>query len=216
MKRVFFQAAFEMLLIFGIAALPCFADSLSQTGPITSNSGLGEGNGQQASAIIFTTSTGETGLSMDAVLTAFGSSQTISWWITNMVGSGTTGANVFDSGTFAGPSTMDTTTQVFSGVNLGPGTYYVVLCAVGQGNETGWDFTNSPTVSSSGGLSYDGYEAAADGSGSFAPSYDYSNGFQGLNFLFSMQTTSSTPEPASLLLLATGLLGIVPRLRRRK
>src|SRR4051812_38799693 len=137
------------LVVLTVTTQLALADSLNVTGPTSASLGLGEGNGQQALPINFNTSASQSGLSLDAVLSGFGGSQTVSWWLTDQIGAGTTGANVFASGTFAGPGTLAQNTNIFNGISLNAGSYFVVLSAIGQGNNSGWDFTGAPTVTSS-------------------------------------------------------------------
>lgn len=219
--KTFFHALAATLAL-GLLTSVAFADSLSLTGPQIAGEGLGNGNGQQAAAISFTAATNQTNLSMTAPLNGFGASETVTWWITNSLGPSTTGANVIDTGTFAGPagsccSPPAITFTIFSGENLAAGTYYVVLSTIGTpNNNTGWIFTNSPSVSSTGSLSYGNSFITALGPNGFAPDFSY---FSSPNVQLEFDMTSdqvvSTPEPGSLFLLGSGLIGAGSFVRRK-
>ena len=216
--KLFCRALMGLALI-AMSANLAFADSLSVSGPSPAGHGLGLGNGQQAVYMSFTSSTSQTNLGMDAVLDSFSSSQTVSWWLTNSIGGGTSSGNVIDSGTFLGPNgsccnpTIGTFT-IFTGENIGPGTYYVVLTTTGQSNETGWNFTSSGSVAS-GGLSYNGTGVTAAQSGSFAPGYSYFDPHDNVEFTLTSDQTLATPEPGSLFLLGSGLIGAGSFVRRK-
>jgi hypothetical protein len=215
--KVFCRALLGLALIAMFANL-AFADSLSVSGPSFAGHGLGLGNGQQAVFMSFTASTSQTNLSMNAVLDSFAPSQTVSWWLTNSIGGSTTSANVVDSGSFLGPngsccSATTGTFTIFTGENIGPGTYFVVLTTTGQSNETGWNFTSSGPVAS-GGLSYNSTGVTSQQSGSFAPGYSYFNPNDNVEFNLSSDQTLATPEPGSLVLLGSGLLGMGSIVRR--
>jgi hypothetical protein len=218
-----FMKALMAILALGLLTSAAFADTLSLTGPQIAGTGLGNGNGQQAAAISFNTVTGQSNLSMTVTLNGFSSSDTVSWWITNSLGSGTTGANVVDSGTFAGPAGSCCTPTVadftvFSGENLAAGTYYVVLSTIGSnGNETGWIYTNSPAVTATGGLSYGNSFLTSQGPDGFAPGFAgyFSNSGVNLEFDITSDAGTPTPEPASLALLGSGLIGAGSFIRRK-
>jgi hypothetical protein len=214
-----FCRALMGLAVIAMSANLAFADSLSVSGPSFAGHGHGLGNGQQAVFMSFSSSTSQTNLSMDAVLDSFSPSQTVSWWLTDSIGGGTTNADVIDSGSFLGPNgsccTATTGTfTIFTGENIGPGTYYVVLTTTNQGNETGWNFTSNGPVAT-GGLSYNGTGITSQQSGSFAPGYSYFNPNDNVEFNLTSDQTLATPEPGSLFLLGSGLIGAGSFVRRK-
>jgi PEP-CTERM motif-containing protein len=127
---------------------------------------------------------------------------------------------VIDSGSFLGPNgsccTATTGTfTIFTGENIGAGTYYVVLTTTGQSNETGWNFTSNAPIAT-GGLSYNGTGLTSQQSGSFAPGYSgYFNPGDNVEFSMTSDQTLATPEPGSLFLLGSGLLGVGGVIRRK-
>ena len=202
-----------VLLTLGIAAvsMPARASTLlSVSGPIFSNSGIGLAPLQQAAAVSFTTANALNGVD----LTALGGGSvplTVDAYLTNSLGPGTTAANVVASNTFVSALGDHQPETAFANLDLGPGTYYMLLVALGESNLTGWDLTYSPTVTAVPGLSYGTSYVSPDiaDAGGFPPaSADFFTSAQtgGATLLFSISPTAAVPEPASAVLLASGLL----------
>jgi len=201
------------------------ATLLSVTGPTSGSSGIGlEGTpgDEEAGAVQFTT-TGFSNATVSVQLEGLSQSQTISAWITNQIGPGTTTpTNVLASTTFAGPAFADTLENAFTGLTLGAGTYYLVLSALLAPNDTGWDLTkNPPTVTGTPENSYVQSWGNSGVSGPFAPAgviSQISTDPNDDNFIFSITTSSPTPLPAALPLFVTGLgaMGLLARRRKRK
>jgi len=221
----FFSLAVCAISTIALAPNPVSAAALiNVTGPTFDDIGLGvDTNGQQSGVVQFTT-TGFTGGTISVTLDGVGSAQTITAWITNAIGAGTTVSNVLNSTTFSGPASANGVVEsVFTGLTLGAGTYYLTLSALGQSNSTGWvtslDFDSMVTQAP--GNTYDGSSACASGFGNnnnFPPSYLF--GKAPFDFAFSITGTpvAQTPLPGALPLFATGLgaLGLLGWRRKRK
>jgi hypothetical protein len=136
------------------------------------------------------------------------------------------------SQTFDFPSETDGTVSLFSGLSLGPGTYYLVVagaptetqCNLGPpylGCGTYWDASTTPTIISDTGVTGNGFYGANHGSNTNPPAstwYALSPTDFG-DLLFSAEGDPSTqsviPEPGTLVLFGSGLVAIGIKLRRK-
>ncbi len=87
-------------------------------------------------------------------------------------------------------------------VNLAPGTYWVNLsnAVVNTGDPIYWDENSGPS-------------SASENSVGTIPSEAFTIGGCGVNGMYCTTTTSSVPEPGSLSLLGSGILGVASLLR---
>jgi hypothetical protein len=75
-------------------------------------------------------------------------------YLTTQIGPGTTVADQIASAILTPPSADTTGVLLLSGLNLGPGTYYLVLSGPATGNaDSYWYSYNTPTVSAAPGVS---------------------------------------------------------------
>ncbi len=137
-------------------------------------------------------------------------------YLTDQIGPGTTVANQIAettvSGLAFGPATA---TTLFSGLDLGPGTYYLITASNLGGGGLGWNVYdgNAAIPGISGTNNSD--EFNADGIAGYPPaSAFFTWGSHELDFQVTGDT-AATPEPSSLILLGTGLFGIVGMTRRK-
>jgi hypothetical protein len=137
-------------------------------------------------------------------------------YLTNRIGPGTTAGNVLATGTYT--TTGDD--LLFSGLDLTPGSYYVV--AFGTFNQ-GWDGTDNPTVVTASGVTRNAdYFTNQFGSGvpntSFPPASTLLVSNPQLNLLYSVtgDVAPTVPEPGTwMLLLSAGAACIaIGRMRR--
>jgi hypothetical protein len=132
---------------------------------------------------------------------------TLTAYLTDQIGPGTTAANVIAS-TSVTPTNFEETDTLFTGLSLGPGSYYLVLAA--PGDFAGWWGANSPTITTEPGVTDTGdYHADHPNGGpndAFPPASVFlADGAD--NFLYTVtgDASSAAPEPSTLIL--AGLAG---------
>jgi hypothetical protein len=163
----------------------------------------------------------QTGSYTDVTISAFlsslgGSDGTGTIYLTDQIGPGTTVANQIAettvSGLAFGPATA---TTVFSGLDLGPGTYYLITASNLGGGGLGWNVYNGaaaiPGISGTNNFDEFGQFPEAE----YPPASPFSSvGTHEFDFAVTGDI-AATPEPSSLILLGTGLVGIVGMTRRK-
>jgi len=159
---------------------------------------------------------------------------TLTAFLMSAIGPGTTTAQQLASSTLTDSNTGFTTRTLFSGLTLGPGTYYLVLwgpndCSSPGGgpggtgcqttpSEARWAATSSPSITTAPGVT-GGNELVANGPSPVYPpaqTFVSSGGF----VVFSVTGDpagggSGVPEPSSLSMLGLGVLGLLGFARRR-
>ncbi len=171
---------------------------ISVTGPPDGAYGFGT-NASQAVGASWTQSDPFANVSINAVLEAIFENTTGTAYLTNQIGAGTTAANEIASAPFVFPvSRADT--NLFSGLTLPAGTYYLVLSTASNGF---WDFTNTQTVTTAPGVSFN-----SDYVSTSTNAYPPANNFNSTNagFLFSVTGTSVPEPPIMSILLISGLI----------
>jgi hypothetical protein len=207
------QIRSALLALFGVlcltlAALPALADTLYDNGPVNGNTNAWQINGGFVVSDSFSNppDVGGKGLSAGkcSIWESPGDTLTsLDWSITSAENGGT----VFGSGTASGASLtdqflftnqygydIDLITVSDLNVTLGPGTYWLNLQSAisAQGNPVYWDENSGPSQA-----------------------YDSALGTIPSEAFTIYGSASSTPEPSSLFLLGSGVLGISGLLRKR-
>jgi hypothetical protein len=136
------------------------------------------------------------------------SSPSLSAYLTTAIGPTETAADEI-AGIMLDPAAENETDTLFSGLTLGPGTYYLVLTGgASDSTESVWWGTDTPTAATTGdGVTFGGDAFAAMGmglgvNGNYPPASDFNNA-PGLGLLFDV-TGDATPEPSSFSLILIG------------
>jgi hypothetical protein len=99
-------------------------------------------------------------------------------------------------------------TQIFSGLTLMPGTYYLSLASSGFSSSNIWNAPVSPAIDLAPGVSLGGAYVANDILGSQNTAYPPASSFVQITELMNFRVESA-PGPAAFLLLFSGVSAIV-------
>ncbi len=132
-------------------------------------------------------------------------------FLMSQVGSGTTTAQQLATASYSVPANSDGLVTLFSGLNLLPGNYFLVVDVTsGVG---GWDgSTYPPLLVTASGVTFLGTgskEIGFPGAAPYTPSINFDYGTNGNQLEFtvtSVDTAALTPEPPAITLCGTGLL----------
>ena len=194
----------RLLFSIGLFALAATASATT----IVSDSGTSNG---QAIADWIGESWTQTGSYTAVTITAnFGASGAGTAYLMNHLGPGTTAANQIAS-PFAFSSSGSNFT-LFSGLTLGPGTYYLLV----DESTTGWIGTSNPTYTTDAGVSNISSFTNSGTIAGYSPATTYTTTAGALFFSVTGTPASATPEPATLGLLPAPLAGLVLAAKRRK
>lgn len=136
-------------------------------------------------------------------------------YLTTTIGPGTTETNQIAASTVHFAPASNPTVQLFSGLSLNPGTYYLTLWSPTAGG--GWEFSQSPTIVNDSGVTIGSSQfliLAFGSQGQYIPSLRPVNLYPGTDLVFDVTgedlevgTPTVAPEPSVLCLLALGLIG---------
>jgi len=189
------------------------ATIVSVTGSVTGGPGLGTAPRQQIGAVAFSAPVPLVNADIEVTLNVL-SAETITAWLTNQIGPGTTAANVIASDTFSPGTLGDSQYAALPPISAAAGTYYLVLAAVGASNEVGWDSTDTPVITGIG--TYISSQSASETAPfPFGPAGDFTPEAQTLLFQVSSSTTA-VPEPAPDGMFAAALIALAAARRRRR
>lgn len=165
----------------------------------------------------------ETGSYTNVAISAFlsttssnGNDGTGTVYLTNMIGPGTTSANQIAETTVSGLGRQpNTATDLFSGLSLGPGTYYLITASNLGGGGLGWEGFIGNTANMDTGVTINPDEFHEGAEATYPPaSTFFTNGDTSFDF---QVTGNAIPEPATLPLAGIALvLGSLILVRRRR
>ena len=215
-----------MTKLFWFGALSALIGGWSaQAGPITIVSDAGSpGNGQH----ILSPVAGETwtqtgtysGVTIQASLVGSGdfvNALTGTAYLMSQVGPGTTTANQLATPFAISLASGLTNVTLFTGLTLGPGTYYLLIN--GGTLPVGWGVTSTPSFTTDAGISGIAELTLSGGQAGYAPASSFTTPTSGEQFLFTVTGTpvtgSPTPEPGTSALIATGIAALALIRRKR-
>ncbi len=135
-------------------------------------------------------------------------------YLMNSIGPGTTVANQLDFITLTLPGATYSTmpTLVFSGLTLGPGTYYLVL---NDTNNLGFIGLSSPVETADGGVTINADLLGMGASDPYPPATTLAPFDREIGFSVTGNAVTATPEPSSVLLIGSSLAAFAGVLRRK-
>jgi len=200
------------------------ATILQTSGPPFISAGIGQGNGQQAGAIGFSTTNRLENVTFTVPLnydTVGFPPHTIQSYLTNSIGPGTTTANLLAQNSVVITGGQHANFQVMSYPALNPGTYYLMLVDPDL-NLVGWDSLYPPTTTTTAapGVQLTASLAYAQASGSFPPAYPSNGDTREASIFPSVYKFdiegNVIPEPATLVLLSCSLAAIFATTRANR
>jgi len=205
----------SLLLGLGvILAFPAgvFADLIiSVAGTGEANFTLG-GDQDQVEEASWTQLDGYSNVSIAAQVGRASEGPSITAYLTSAIGPAETADDLIAIDTFA-PSTNNEFDTIFSGLSLGPGTYYLVLSGGDSDSSQSawWGTDNGTRATTDTGVTFngDGYAFSGDGlNDSNPPASTFSSSTRaGLLFQVTGEAEAASPEPDSLRLILIGGLG---------
>ena len=219
-----------MLASIALVAVSFGAATVAHADPIISPVGTSNNasfiTASQYNLVQFTLGSSLTNVSVAAGLVTTTAGRTGTAFLTTQVGPGTTPANQLASTAFnfAVVPTLSTPTSLvnlFSGLTLGPGTYFVVFSSANTVNDTGISVGTGVTYATAPGASVgnEQFSAGANINPAYPPASTFVNATTG-NRVFrvdgTQQVTAPIPEPTTMLLLGTGIAGAALKARRRR
>jgi hypothetical protein len=179
------------------------------------------GQYQQIEVVGWTDSAAETEVSIAIVDGSFGAGASITAYLMNQIGPGTTVANQIATTTFT-PTTAPETDTLFTNLSLPAGTYYLVVTGNSSNNQ-GWAANNTSDTLEEGSTvtsAYTGVVNVIPGNShgtpnAYAPASSFYNTTSEITEFGESILVSTAPEPTTLALVGISLFALGAFSRRR-
>jgi hypothetical protein len=208
--RVAIKSFLALVSLFGVTA---YADTLLSFSGCNSGQTI---DGVNTTAQSWSSASTLTNASISVNVGSINPGVTVTAWLMTAIGPGTTTTSQVATTTFTAPTVANFTsappaTTVFSGLNLNPGTYYVVLSSTAGGV---WEFCGTTAAT---GVTYGGARGALGGFNAvFPPASTFTSNARAFDMQIVGTATATVPALSewALLALAIGLAFVGFRLIR--
>jgi hypothetical protein len=223
------RLAGAVALVFLVAAAPAAADTIVSIGPGVLSSPVIGGPTNQYLAVSWTQADSWTDVEIGAYVWTNSLAFTTGWaWLTDQLGPGTLPGSELAKSGFSFPSSDAAPTTMFSGLTLGPGTYYLVLSVDPSSVDVGYrgwrsgatdgNIPPSPVATTGTGVTFGEVvlAAVALSDTAYPPASTFGGNYPSLAFSVTgtRRETPTVPEPAMLVLVGIGVAGVLARHRR--
>jgi hypothetical protein len=212
--KAIFSAVFLVVVADAATIVSVTVPSPGGSGLCITSNAFG-GNCPGAAAASWSETSTYSGVSISAfIFDQFSVGGTLDAWLTTGIGPGTTAAAQVAHATVSVPVGVFGQVNLFSGLTLGPGTYYLSL----HGDPLDWGMNpNSNVVLAAGVAQLADYSTTPCCQGSFVPAESFlaQTSTVRLSYIVTGDLVNTVPEPSSAVPIGICLTGLVYVIRRR-